>query len=78
MSFGYEGGNFPYRLVLYHDTWQKTHDKKKNVLVVYKVTNLWLMWQTKKTSILDPTVSNIYVSAAWHHVFIFKHISEDF
>lgn len=73
MSFGYEGGNFPYRLVLYHDTWQK-----KNVLVVYKVKNLSLMWQTNKTSILDPTVSNIYVSAAWHHVFIFKHISEDF
>lgn len=58
-----------------------THDKKhmtKKKNVVYKVTNLWLMWQTNKTSILGPTVSNIYVSAAWHHVFIFKHISEDF
>lgn len=59
-------------------THDKKHMTKKNVLVVYKVKNLSLMWQTNKTSILDPTVSNIYVSAAWHHVFIFKHISEDF
>lgn len=62
----------PLKHILFLITW------KKYVLVVYKVTNLSLMWKTNKTSILDPTVSNIYVSAAWHHVFIFKHISEDF